>query len=158
MDLPQEFVDLVRSAEFTGLREIANDQAISDIINKEDQEGYIPKRHIVSVLALFPATDGLIRWVTQFGNLPPEFGGGPAPFALFCLFCSINRVVDTVIDPPLRATKAQMQQGIQALRKAIPAATPDGFEEAMMAGEMKISRAEKILGRACTPTDIGASR
>lgn len=130
-------------------------------LNRKDRAGYVPARHVSVSLAQYPALDGLIHWCLNHATLPIEFGGGAVPFAVYALFRNLDRVDKSVDKGDLRATVADLAAGLAAAA-ASPAAAmiPAGFGDFLLAGEVKISRAEEVwgYGASVSETAVGNAR
>lgn len=129
------------------------DAFAADALNRRDRSGYVTRRHIAATLAQFPSVLGLVRWVVDSRTMPAEFGGGAASFQLYCLFTVIWLVVES--DESLKAGVVELTGGLSQVPQGL---LPDGFTTALLAGEIKISRSEEVLGREVSENEIGVAR
>lgn len=143
--------------ELVPLVEEGQDSEAAGVLNRQDRPGYVPRRHVVATLARFPAVFGLVRWVVDSRTMPAPFGGGPIDYSLYCLFATILLVVDTVVenDQGLKAPAAVLSAG---LGKVPPALVPAEFREELLKGEVKVSRAEELLGRNIVAAEVESAR
>lgn len=149
------------AADLAPLVAEAADAAAAAVLNRRDRTGYIPRRHLVVTLARYPAVDGLMRWVIQFGTMPAAFGGGAADFGFYCLCQTLSRIAGNDVGvllmvADLNAKKSGVQPQIDN------GSIPEAFFTDLVAGEVKISRAEEAglvpIGADVTPADVGAAR
>lgn len=147
--LSQEWTDPAKPlyAELAPLIALGHDAEVAAVLNRQDRSGYVPRRRIIAALAKFPAMLGLVRWVVETRTMPPAYGGGVADFGLYCLFASIWLVVEN--DEGLKTGVTELTAGLNQLPEGLVFAE---FATELLAGEVKISRAEEILGR-----EVGAS-
>lgn len=137
------------------------DAEIAELLNAKSETGIIQARHFGVTLAAFPVFDGLRRWVIDSRTMPPEYGGGTCPFALYCLFQNLTRVDDSIEwDLPLRSFHDDVKTMIDAalLDQAASALIPSGFKNFLLAGDERRSKAEKQLGRDVAPVDVEIAR
>ncbi len=137
------------------------DAEVASLLNQKTETGIIPARHFGVTLAAFPAFDGLRRWVIDSRTMPPEYGGGTCPFALYCLFQNLTRVDDSIEWPiPLRSFHDDVQNTLTAATadQAAAALIPTGFSAFLLAGDEKRSKAEKQFGRDVVEHDIQIAR
>lgn len=140
-------------AELASLIEAGQDSAAATALNRQDRSGYISRRHVTSSLARFPAVFGLVRWVVESRTLPSALGGGPADFGMYCLFAAVLLVVES--DEGLKAGVTDLSDGLAQLP---PGLVADEFIVALLAGEIKVSRAEELLGREVTAAEVESAR
>lgn len=131
----------------------ANDSETAAILNRRDQPGYVPRRHVAVSFARFPTVYALARWVTRFGKTPD----GEQNMPLFGLFAAILLVVDSDCD--LKAGIADLADGLKDIPMEV---VPQEFRDYLFAGEVKISYAESVglvpIGGEVTARDCGGAR
>lgn len=126
---------------------VNNDPLVADVLNRKDRPGYVPARRVAVALARFPKLDALMTWATRTGALPdgtPLTGG---LFGLYTVLCNLARVDrSSTFEEPLRADVATVRVGLDVLKTAAPAFVAGELEGFLLAGEVKLSRAEEITG------------
>ena len=152
MDLSSEWTDPNKPlyAELSPLIAGGRDADVAASLNRRDRPGFVPRRHVAATLARFPAVLGLVRWVVDSRTL---LDGSPVPFAIYCLFAAIWLVVES--DEGLNAGVADLEAGLSAMP---PEMAPPEFREAILAGEVKVSRAEELHGRDISANEIETAR
>lgn len=130
------------------------DTVVADVLNRKDRPGYIPAAHVNSVLARFPELDAVIHWAMRTGALP-DGSSLASRFALYALFCNLSRVDRSAALPePLRADVGRIRAGLEAFQSAAPTLVPEGFGDALLAGEVRFSRAEELAGVGAVATAV----
>lgn len=155
MSLASEWTDPTKPlyAELVPLIAEGRDADAAAALNRRDRPGFVPRRHVAATLARFPAVLGLVRWVVDSRTLPAAFGGSPVDFNLYCLFAAIWLVVES--DEGLKAGVAELSAGLGQLPQGL---VPNEFATELLAGEVKVSRAEELLGRDVSAHEIGTIR
>lgn len=157
MSLANEWTDQKAPlyAELAPLVAKGLDAEVAAVLNRRDRLGYIPRRHIAATLAKHGAVYGLARWVRDARTMPAMGGlaGSPVSFDLYALFASILLVVE--FDDALKAGVAELQAGLKSIPIQL---VPQAFRNDLFAGEVKLSRAEEILGRDVTAVEIETAR
>lgn len=155
MELINEWTDPTKPlyAELAPLIATGSDIEVAEILNRQDRTGYIPRRHVAVTLARFPVVLGLMHWVVDSRTMPTAFGGGPVDFGLYCLFTTIWFVTNN--DEDIKASIPELSAGLAQLPIGL---IPDAFIAELLSGEIKISRAEEILGREVNAQEIGIIR
>ena len=139
--------------ELAPLAEEGRDADAANALNRRDRPGYVPRRHVAAMLARFPAVLGLVRWTVESRTLPTPFGGGPVDFGLYCLFAAILLVVES--DEGLKAGADELSAGLKSVPVEI---IPEAFRKQLLAGEVKVSRAEELLGRDIVAAEVESAR
>lgn len=155
MGLSLEWTDSAKPLyeELSPLVAEGRDADAAAVFNRRDRSGCVPRRHVAATLARFPAVLGLVRWVIDTRTMPAPYGGGAVDFGLYCLFAAIWLVVES--DEGLKAGVAELSAGLGQLPQGL---VPDEFTVELLAGEVKISRAEELLGREVSANEIGLIR
>lgn len=155
MGLSLEWTDPAKPlyAELASLVAEGRDADAAAVFNRRDRAGFVPRRHVAATLARFPTVLGLVRWVVDTRTMPAPYGGGAADFGLYCLFVAIWLVVES--DAGFQAFVAELSAGLGQLP---PGLVPGEFTAELLAGEVKISRAEEMLGREVSANEIGTIR
>lgn len=153
--LTAEWTDPTRPLfeELVPLVKEGRDADTAAALNRRDRSGYVPRRHIAATLARFPAVFGLVRWTVESRTLPVPFGGGPVGFGLYCLFAAILLVVES--DEGLKAGADELSAGLKSVPVEI---VPEAFRKQLLAGEVKVSRAEELLGRDIVAAEVEYAR
>lgn len=155
MSLSLEWTDPTKPlyAELASLIAKGRDADAAAVFNRRDRAGFVPRRHVAATLARFPAVLGLVRWVVDTRTMPAPYGGGTVDFGLYCLFAAIWLVVES--DEGLKAGVAELSAGLGQLPQRL---VPDEFSAELLAGEVKVSRADELLGREVSANEIESAR
>lgn len=142
-------------AELAPLVSAGRDADAAAALNRRDRTGYVPRRHVAATLAKHWQVYGLARWVRDSRTMPALGGLLPSPmnFDLYALFASILLVVE--FDEALKASVGDLQMGLSDIPTAM---VPQQFRTDLFAGEVKVSRAEEVLGRDVSANEIGTIR
>jgi hypothetical protein len=153
--IESEWTDIGRPlyAELAPLIAEERDAEAAVVFNRKDRSGYVPRRHVTATLARHPVVYGLVRWVVDTRTLPTVFGGGPVDFGLYCLFATILLVVDS--DEGLKAGVGDLTSGLMSVPDAL---VSNAFRSELLAGEVKVSRAEELLGRDIMAAEVEYAR
>lgn len=134
----------------------ADDAGVAAILNRKDRDGYVPSRECAGVL-MARLKWGLVRWVVDSRTLPVE-GSPAAPLSLYTLFATVYDSFHGPQQPGIRLEKSALVAGCDALIEAELLTEDD--KAAILADEVKISRAEELFGYGVvvTPEQVGAAR
>lgn len=146
------------AADYAAPLAAGNDTAVAALLDAKTFDGYVPARHIVVALATYPVTDALTHWVLQTGTMPD---GSAANFAIYTLLRNLDRVARSVGAGDLKADKALLAAGLTAATAALGTdLIPAGFGTLLLAGEVKLSRAEVLwgYGASVSESDVAAAR
>jgi hypothetical protein len=126
-----------------------NDTAVAAALNRQDRAGYVPARHVVASLS--SDADGFgasLIWAWTHGALADGTALNPTQKVLLArLFFGADNPEYAIKYPP-----ADLVTGCTVL------GAPVALQEAILAGEVKVSRAEELGWGDVSATQIGEAR
>ena len=128
------------AAELAAAWAASRDSEVAGTLNRQDRPGYVPARSMVAELAKRNLW-GLVMYGARHRMLP---NGAACPFSLFTLFASCELAGFGTIDPPIRMEVGPLTAGLSAMISTGLISTAD--RDAILSYEVKISRAEELLG------------
>lgn len=133
------------AAEIQPLVTAKRDADIAEVLNLPRHPGYIPRRHLLLVLANNPDVYGLVRWISKFGTLPVELGGGAAPLELFA-FAEIVQLLAGVqaSEEQIRTDRNAFEGAVSQLTAPINAIVDQDFVNQVLAGEVLRSQMQLV--------------
>lgn len=133
------------SAEIQPLVASKRDADIAEILNLPRHPGYIPRRHLLLVLANNPDVYGLVRWISKFGTLPAELGGGAAPLALFA-FAEVVQLLSGIqaTEEQIRTDRLAFEFAVGQLTAPINTIVDQDFVDQVLAGEVERSQIQLV--------------
>lgn len=126
-----------------------NDSAVAGVLNRRDRTGYIPARHVVA--SLLSDADGFgasLIWAWVHGALADGTALNPTQKVLLArLFFGADNPEYAIKYPP-----SEIVAGCTAL------GAPNPLKDAILAGEVKVSRAEELGWGGVSVTAVGEAR
>lgn len=155
-----------RADQISTLLSSKNDQGVVDLLNRQDQPGFVSARNILVTLGKSPTVGGLMHYVLRTGNLPD---GTICPFLLYSLFWLLTAVVDSLkTNEPLRASVQDLSNGLGFMSSAglVDDGThtkpiPANFSTDLLSLETKISYLQVDFGLdtpQITISQVGSAR
>lgn len=133
------------AVELQPLVNAKRDADIAAVLNLPRHPGYIPRRHLLLVLANNPSVYGLVRWLSKFGTLPAELGGGAAPLALFA-FAEIIQLLAGIqaTEEQIRTDRVAFEAAVNGLTAPINTVVNESFVDQVVAGEVQRSQIQLV--------------
>lgn len=141
------------AAELAPLVLVRHNVEAAAILNRADQPGWVPARHVVATLASVGKW-GIVELAVRHRLLSD---GNACPSDLYMLFATVQLAAYGSLEPPLRMEIAPLTAGASTL--VTRGILTSGERDAILAGEVKVSRAEHLWGYGVqiTAEQIGAA-